>query len=38
VEEGAYKVEEGTYKVKVKGRIAKGEEAIVATLVELGRY
>jgi hypothetical protein len=38
VEEGACKVEEGTYKVKVKGRTAKGEEAIAATLVESGHY
>jgi hypothetical protein len=35
--EGNYKVEEGTYKVKVKGRIAK-EEAIAAMLRELDRH
>jgi hypothetical protein len=38
VEEGTYKIEEGTYKVKVKGRTAKGEEAIIATLVESDYY
>jgi len=35
--EGNYKVEEGTYKVKVKGRIAK-EEAIAVILGELDHY
>jgi hypothetical protein len=34
VAEGNHKVKEGTYKIKVKGRIAK-EEAITATLGEL---
>jgi len=38
VEEGACKVEEGTYKVKVKGRIAKGEEAITVILIESDYY
>jgi hypothetical protein len=37
VAEGNRKVEEGTYKVKVEGRIAK-EEAITAILGELDRH
>jgi hypothetical protein len=37
VVEGNYKVEEGTYKVKVEGRIAK-EEAIIVILRELDYY
>ena len=35
--EGNYKVEEGTYKVKVKGRTAK-EEVIIVILRELDYY
>jgi hypothetical protein len=38
VKEGTRKVKEGTYKVKVKGQITKGEEAIMATLVESDYY